>query len=249
LSWLAAGAGAQGEVSMPQYRSDDSLEPRSLCRRIDALLRAESVPFRVQARDNLIPIAATGAGVIFVAKGRMLSAQEGERVAVHEVLGHALPRSKAVSESNGLFLVGTAGASDDEEGRALVIEERGKLLHAGRRFSLALRHLAAQAMFDGASYVEVVRRLLSFGCQADLAVAIAARVFRGGGLGREIVYLPAMLRIRECFERRPALETWFVQGRVSTRWAERLQTLGRPPSGLELRQGYEACTSSAITGQ
>lgn len=226
--WLDAHVSEAVPADEPRYRSDDHAEPNSLVRRIEALIREHRLSFRVQVISNLVPIAATGDDVIAVAEGRWLSANETERVAVHEVLAHALPRAKATAP---LWRLGTAGATDDEEGRALLLEQRQNLMGDERRFSLALRHLAAHALFDGASYVEVVRALLERGCTTDLGVAIAARVFRGGGLGREVVYLPALLRVSEGVLALPELERWLASGRISLRWAQRLAALKLSPRG------------------
>jgi hypothetical protein len=260
--WLAAHVEGTASAGGTQYRSDERAEPNSLVRRIEALVAEHRLPFRVQIVSNLVPVAATGDAVILVAEGRWLSTKETERVAVHEVLAHALPRAKA---SAPLWQLGTAGATDDEEGRALLLEQRRDLLGEERRLSLALRHVAAQALFDGASYVEVVRALLLRGCDTDLAVMIAARVFRGGGLGREIVYLPALLRVSSGLQAQPELERWFEGGRISLGWAQRLAALSvttrgpcvlpEPPPQIALpspasgRSPVVAHEKSAITGQ
>ena len=76
--------------------------------------------------------AACGDGVVFVCIGVSLRASEARRIAEHELLGHALPRLAARSHPLGLLRVGCARSSDDEEGRALHIEERSGLLDEGR---------------------------------------------------------------------------------------------------------------------
>jgi hypothetical protein len=224
------------------HRTDDRQDPGSLLRCIEALLGERRLSFRVQVISNLVPVAATGDGVILIAEGRWLSALETARVAAHEVLAHALPRALAAGP---LWQLGTAGAADEEEGRALLIEQRHELMGEERRFALALRHLAAQALFDGAGYVEVVRLLLERGCPSDLAVMVAARVFRGGGLGREIVYLPALLRVSAGLKADPALEQW-LERRVALHWAARLRAMGDPP---EVLSAVALQDSSAMTGQ
>lgn len=238
------------------HRTDDRHDPGSLLRRVEALLGERRLPFRVQVISNLVPVAATGDGLIVIAEGRWLSAPETARVAAHEVLAHALPRALATAP---LWQLGTAGAADEEEGRALLIEQRQNLMGEERRFSLALRHAAAQALFDGAGYVEVVRLLLERDCTTDLAVMVAARVFRGGGLGREIVYLPALLRVAAGLQADPTLEQWFERGRVSLGWAQRLTAMGlavpgEPPHALVRSKAsvgldHAGHDKSAITGQ
>ena len=148
---------------------------------------------------------------------------------LHEIHGHALPRARPRHEPLGLFAVGTAGGSDDEEGRALLLERRAGCLGAHRRAELARRHLAATALRNGADFSETVRLLLATESSIDEALAIAARAHRGGGLGREIVYLTALARVGRILEVDPDVETWMERGRIAAHAVPILRTLGAPP--------------------
>ncbi len=114
-----------------------------------------------------------------------------------------------------LFDLGSAFGSDDQEGRALLIEERAALLSLGRRRELALRHLAARSVEARASFVDTARLLIGRGAGLEDALRIAARAHRGGGLGREAAYLPALLRVRAALAEEPALEDVLASGKVS----------------------------------
>jgi len=115
------------------------------CVRLGALAGALHLPIRISTSRDMACAAATGEGCIVVRTGVSHTASAGRRIALHEVYAHALPRARAVRESIGLFAVGTAGASDDEEGRAVLIEERHELLDDARRRELGARHIAATA--------------------------------------------------------------------------------------------------------
>jgi hypothetical protein len=148
------------------------------------------------------------------------------------VEGHALPRARARGETLGLFRLGTRGGSDDEEGRALLCEDRSALFGPVRKREVGLRHLAALSVRDGASWVETVRMLSALGAPLRAAVTIASRVHRGGGLARELVYLPALSRVRRGLETSPDLERWLERGRVSLAAARVMSDLGTPPDSL-----------------
>ena len=71
---------------------------------IDLLRAGEPLPmtgdaprsdYRVVVARELSPLAATGDGVILVAGGRFVSVEVAARTVLHEVLGHALPSSRA----------------------------------------------------------------------------------------------------------------------------------------------------------
>ncbi|MBM4361403.1 MAG: hypothetical protein FJ104_01890, partial [Deltaproteobacteria bacterium] len=52
---------------------------------------------------------------------------------------------------------------------------------------------------------------------------VVARVGRGGGLCREIAYLPSLDRVERAFAAEPHLERWLASGRFSLDAARRLE--------------------------
>jgi hypothetical protein len=203
--------------------SDDDRDPSSLLSAVRALVGSMRLPIRVSTTSDLACAAAAGDGFILVQRGLRLRPESARRTALHEVLGHAAPRTLAKTETLGLFAVGAARGSEDEEGRALLIEERHGLLDAERRRELAARHLAALAVREGADWVETVRRSIDLGFSPREAVRMAARVLRGGGLARELVYLPARGRVKSALESDPRLERWLERGRIGIDAARALQ--------------------------
>ncbi len=209
----------------PQVAAEDLRDPRSLVSSLQALIGSLRLPVRVVLASGLASGAATGDGIILVRSGVALGAASARRIALHEVVGHALPRIRARDEQLGLFRVGTAAGADDEEGRALLIEERHGLLDDARRRELGVRHLAAAAVRQGADWVDIVRMVRSYGFGTADAVRLAARINRGGGLAREVVYLPALYRLRAALSEDPGLERWLERGRISTASARSLRSL------------------------
>ena len=232
-SWSTERCSA--DPSEPRSQSDDDRDPESL---ISALRRAvgeRRLPFRVVPHPELPSAAATGDGILLVRTGVWHTRSEVRRIVIHEIEAHAMPRSQARSERLGLFRVGTAGGSDDEEGRAVLLEERAGCLDARRRAQLGRRHLAALAVRSGADWVETVRALEAVGAPLADALDLAARAHRGGGLGREIVYLTALCRVRRALAADPEIESWMERGRISVAAAPILRELGEPPELLGAR--------------
>ncbi len=210
--WLAEPAAKQTERNI---QSDDASDPQSLLRRMRQRVGAARLGLRVLTSSRLAALAATGPGVIYVAEAVLMSRNDVERTVLHEVEGHALPRERAAQAALSIFRVGTARGIDEQEGRAIVLEERGGWLDWGRRRELALRHLACRSVEDRAGFVETVRTLRDQGGPLTDSLRIAARAHRGGGLAREIVYLPAFVRVRDALRRDPSLEEILGCGRVS----------------------------------
>ena len=230
MQWLAANAAsAAAEATATMRRSDASDDPRSLLSRMREEVGRRRLPFNVIAHASLAPLAATGARTIFVATDRDVSDEDVERTVLHELDGHAMPRMRAAAQPLGIFAFGTARGADDQEGYALLLEERAGHLVTDRRTQLAARHAAVNAMWEGATFVDVVRLLIrDLGRPPRDAVLAAERAFRGGnaltpGLGRDRIYLEAFLRVRAHLAARPGDERVLASGTVSV---DAIDTLG-----------------------
>jgi hypothetical protein len=211
----------------------DADEPGSLLREMQREVGLLRLPFAVRTNPALLSLAATGERTIWIAEGRLVSAEDTRRVVVHEVVGHALPRTRALTK-HPIFSIGTARGSDDQEGVALLVEERAGALGDARRRELGARHWAVERMCDGASFADVARALTrDHGWSLVRAFHIAERVFRGSlgsgpGLGRERVYIGALLRVREHLADCPCDEATLTSGQVALGAIDRLRAIPTP---------------------
>ena len=200
----ATPVSARGEVREPPIRSCAASDPRSLLARMANEVGRKRLAVRVFAQAGMASLAATGDGVILVAQNKWLMRRDVERTVLHEIEGHALPRARAARAPLAIFAVGTARGIDDQEGRAIAIEEKAGFLDQARKFELGCRHIAARATLEAANFTEVVAALRARGATLEGALRIAARVQRGsngvGGLAREVVYLPARCKLHRLLE-------------------------------------------------
>jgi hypothetical protein len=216
--WLAAGPSRAPPG--PTLLSDDP-HPASLLSRMRDAVGRSRLPFVVVRAPDLAPLAATGDRTIFVATGRATCEEDAIRTVLHEIEGHAWPRARSRDANAALFRAGTAQGVDDQEGRALLIEEREGFLSLRRRRQIAARHRAVEWMLAGASFGEVAQGLVTrHGLEVAEAVVAAERVFRGSdglrpGLGRERVYIEAFLRVKGHLARHPQDERVLAFGQVS----------------------------------
>ncbi len=213
-AWAAMPRAADAETIL-----SDSPDPRSLLSQLRAGIGRRHAPFAVRVTPSLGSAAATGERTVYVAPGRALTEHAARRIALHEIEGHVLPRVRA-AQQHPIFSLGTARGTDDQEGLAILCEERAGLLGPNRRVELARRHVAARAMQSGADFVEVLRGLVALGAAPREAVVIASRTFRGGdgrsaGLGRESVYITSFLRVRERVRAEPDAERVLGSGQVA----------------------------------
>lgn len=214
------------------HDSDDRHDPESLWCQIEQRLVREGWPVRIELARGLVSLAAVADGVVRVRAGARLTAARARRIALHEVEGHLRPRQLAQG-LGGAFSAGTARAAEDEEGRAVLLEERAGLLDRGRAQELAWRYVAASSLREGASFADCVQLLLERGARPTHAIELSCRVHRGGGLGRESIYLNGYLRVSATLALRPELSVVQQNGRVSLAAAaplldDSVVTLGGP---------------------
>lgn len=211
-AWLQGNPAPSGD---DYVCSDDHADPGSLVRRMQSWVGRTKIPFRVLVSAELVSLAATGEDFIVVAKERRVHRRDVERIVIHEVFGHALPRVLACHEREALFTVGAAGGGDVQEGYAVHCEQAHGVLHPTRRAELGFRHLAATSIWQGADFVDTMRLLLAHGADADLALRICLRAHRAGGLGREGAYLPAFCAVSSALNHDHEVAAWLGAGRLS----------------------------------
>jgi len=222
--WIAEGHEALANADPNEVEElilSDAPIPGSLFTRMREEVGRLGLPFAVVVQPSLSALAATGERHILVAAGRMTRKEDVERTVMHEIEAHAIPRTRAAQARLAIFQIGTARGIDDQEGLALVLEERGGFLKPRRKRELAARHLAVEAMDAGASFADALSALVKeHGLPAADAVLVAERAFRGGdgtspGLGRERIYLEAFLRVSEHLAKKPTDEGILTSGQVS----------------------------------
>ncbi len=217
----------------PLHRSSDERDPKSLVSLLRTEIGKRRLPVRVVVDRHLAPLAGVANGVVLVSADRMIDERAAMRTVLHEIEGHLEPDVRAHAATLAIFAAATAHGSDDQEGYAIAIERRGGFLDGRRKGELAFRHLAVRSFALRATFVEVVERLVGDGAAIEDAVRIAMRAHRGGhdgrgGLGRERVYIPSLLRVEDALTRDPSLEHVLASGRVSVDAADVLRAVGEP---------------------
>lgn len=220
---LAADRKASEWLNEETTNGEGGNETEGLAGALARLMTQNAYPFRVLEGD-IASIAAATDDSLVVQRGARGSNELARRLFVHEVEGHLLPRWRARS-AGPPFRIGTAHSSADEEGRAILLEERASTLGPARRRTLAVRHRLARVVRSEGDVAGCCAELLAFGVDAETLASEVCRVLRGGGLAREIVYLPSFLRVKRALEAYPEDERWLRRGRISMESARSLSVL------------------------
>jgi uncharacterized protein (TIGR02421 family) len=180
----------------------------------DAAVSAGLPPLEVKIDARLVAGAATGDRGVFLA-ARSFGRVEARRLVVHEILGHAVAAANAAAQPIRIFECGTAGSFADQEGLAICLEEEAGVLDAHRMRVLAARVVATDRLHSGASFGETARLLhRQQGFSPEIAVSIAERAHRGGGVARDSSYLYGYLRVRAALKQRRGTIDALRAGRI-----------------------------------
>ena len=180
---------------------------------------AEVEAYRVQlpglAVDIQIRPDVTG---LMVSSGRLLI---GERLALapgrvdallhHEIGTHVLTYVNGAAQPLQQLRHGLAGYDELQEALAVLAEYLVGGLSAARLRTLGARVLAAEAVVDGAGFLETFRLLSAeHGFAPAAAFDIAERAHQGGGTTRDLIYLRGLLALLESLGAGAVLEPLYI---------------------------------------
>ena len=212
----------QSSDSKETIRSDDESDDRSLICQMRCELQRCGFSYPVRLENRLAAHATVDDKFVWLKPQVYLLPNESKRIVIHEVHGHVARRVAVKSPENAGFACGTSGADADEEGRALWLEDSAGLFDSTRKADIGRRHWVSEACREGATFSDAVRSLIELNTTIEKAINMGLRVWRGGGIAREIVYLDAYCRAKKALSESPELESWMQRGRLSIDVARRL---------------------------
>lgn len=162
-------------------------------------------------RDDMYSGLLSTGGNLYVGRETSLAERRVEALIQHEVGTHLVTYYNGQAQPLRLLKVGLAGYDGLQEGMAVLSEYLVGGLSPGRMRTLAGRVVATDQMVAGAPFSETFRRLVEgHGFEPRTAFTIALRVYRGGGLTKDAVYLRGLVQFLEYARRSNDLEPLFV---------------------------------------
>ena len=164
-----------------------------------------------------VSVNSKGAGLM-VSRGRLLindsatlPASRVNALLQHEVGTHLLTYFNGRAQPFRQLYSGLAGYDELQEGLAVLAEYLVGGLNRPRIRQLAARVIAAHMVSDGATFVDTYRTLdREFDFAQRAAYMITMRVYRGGGLTKDAVYLRGLQRMLEYLAKGGSLEPLFL---------------------------------------
>ena len=140
-----------------------------------------------------------------------ISENRVEALLQHEIGTHLLTYFNGSDQSLQLLKTGLAGYEELQEGLAVLAEYLVGGLKYARLRVLAARVIAAHALTEGAGFIDTFRLLhQQYDFNPSTAFQITARIFRGGGLTKDIVYLRGLVKLLEHLSQNITFNNLFV---------------------------------------
>ncbi|MET3925308.1 flavohemoglobin expression-modulating QEGLA motif protein [Devosia sp. 2618] len=149
----------------------------------------------IELRDDLPAGLMVSGGRLLISRNTTMAKTRVEALLSHEVGVHLLTYFNGSAQGLRLFRSGLAGYEGVQEGLAVLAEYLVGGMTLGRLRLIAARVVACASMLEGASFVDCYRQVRAFGLAESSAFNLVIRVYRGGGLAKDAIYLRGLLEI------------------------------------------------------
>ena len=150
---------------------------------------------RVEVRKDLVGMMVSRGNLLVGASTKVPQSRVAALIA-HEIGTHIVTYLNGRAQPFRQLYVGLPGYDELQEGIAVLSEYLVGGMSRPRLRLLAARVLAVHRMVEGATFVEVFRELdRAHDFAQRTAFTVTMRVFRGGGLTKDVAYLRGLVRV------------------------------------------------------
>jgi uncharacterized protein (TIGR02421 family) len=169
----------------------------------------------VAVRDDMYAGMMVSGHQLLIGGRTRIARRRVEALLQHEIGTHLVTRFNGHCQPFQQLEVGFAGYDGLQEGLAVLAEFLVGGLSRQRMRVLAARVVSARRMLDGASFIETFRSLNHYyQFSQRTAYTITMRIYRGGGLTKDAVYLRGLIQILRYLREGGALEP-LVLGKIA----------------------------------
>jgi uncharacterized protein (TIGR02421 family) len=170
----------------------------------------------VSVRDDMYAGLMVSGDQLLIGGRTRVPRRRVEALLQHEIGTHLVTRYNGHHQPFQQLEVGLAGYDGFQEGLAVLAEFLVGGLSRSRVRVLAARVVGAHQMLNGASFIDTFRTLdRNYEFSQRTAYTIAMRLYRGGGLTKDAVYLRGLLQILRYLREGGELEPLFI-GKVAS---------------------------------
>jgi uncharacterized protein (TIGR02421 family) len=164
---------------------------------------------RVEIRQDTVGLLVSR-GNLLVSEDIKIPLSRVEAMLSHEIGTHVLTYYNGKAQPFEQLYCGLAGYDELQEGLAVLSEFLVGQLNPNRLRLLAGRVIAAFQMQRGDDFTEVFHRLKNeYGFENKTSFIITARIFRGGGLIKDAIYLRGLIKLLAYLKQGRKIDTLF----------------------------------------
>ena len=170
---------------------------------------------KVQIRDDISSGLMVSRGDLLIGSKTSIHSSRVEALIQHEIGTHLLTYYNGKAQPFHQLYTGLPGYEELQEGLAVISEYLVGGLSKPRLRILAGRVVAVRSLIEGAKFVDTFRNLdIDYGFEQRTAFIITLRVYRGGGLTKDAIYLRGLKNLLDYLKLGGELEPLFV-GKIS----------------------------------
>lgn len=165
----------------------------------------------IELRDDLPSGLMVSGNRLLISRTTKMDKRRVEPLLSHEVGVHLLTYFNGSAQGLRLFRSGLSGYEGMQEGLAVFAEYLSGGMTADRLKLLAARVVGCAAMLDGAEFSETYRLLVTeHGFSEAAAFNLVLRLYRGGGLAKDAIYLRGLLELLSHLRHGGTLEPFWI---------------------------------------
>lgn len=195
--------------------SDTLLGAADIVANLEAFAQRENYQYQIKLDDSLIANALVSGTTVKVNSSALISPTEVNALAHHELGVHLVTTLNARSQPLRVLAMGCPVNTMTQEGLAILSEYLAGFMTLPRLKVLALRVLAVESMIEENDFKKTFLLLKEQHHVGDeQAFIITARVYRGGGLTKDYLYLQGLHQMLNAYETREDFSN-LLSGKVS----------------------------------
>lgn len=211
-------ANARFILHLPSNSEEDNEDLLSLDDIISTLCNfanSNQLQYSLKIEDNMLANALVAGTTIKVNQNARLSPSDTHALANHEIGVHLVTTLNARAQPLRILEAGNPLNTMTQEGLAILSEYLSGNLTIKRLKILALRVVAVESMIKERSFRKTFLLLSEeYGASHEMAFAVSARIYRGGGFVKDYLYLQGFHSMLNAYESEDDFSLLFT-GKVS----------------------------------
>ncbi len=208
------------EESIPEHDS------QSIARFMSHFAQSNGYECEIQVLDGMLANALVSGVRVKINSAAHITTDELEALAHHEMGVHLLTTLNGRRQPLNVLSLGCPANTNTQEGLAILCEYLSGHFSIKRLRTLALRVLAVESMIKERDFRQTFRLLKEQYRASDIqAFTITSRVYRGGGLTKDYLYLRGFREVLNAYDRLGDDFSLLLCGKTELKYFELIRSL------------------------